>query len=60
MSDDNVAEATRKAAKEEEERRKRIADKQKLVSFIYHLIFFQFRYWEPCSTLLDIFRWMES
>lgn len=32
MKDENVGEATRRAAREEEERKKRILEKQKLVS----------------------------
>lgn len=32
MKDENVGEATRRAAREEEERKKRISEKQKLVS----------------------------
>lgn len=36
LKDGNVAEATKQAAREEEDRRKRIAEKQKLVNF-YHI-----------------------
>jgi hypothetical protein len=35
MKDENVGEATRRAAREEEERRKRISEKQKLYNEIY-------------------------
>jgi hypothetical protein len=35
MKDENAGEATRKAAREEEEKRKRISEKQKLYNEIY-------------------------
>jgi len=38
MKDADVGEATRRAGREEEERRKRISDKQKLVSSVHDIL----------------------
>lgn len=62
MSTKDLTKSTRQAAKEEEERKKRVAENQKLASRIRLLLYIRIQYIFICIaiTFLETFRLTES